>query len=108
VTDAADLLAKAGASVTDDQVSRLVDETEGWAAGLRLAVPSLRRVSDPEEFLADLVRDDHAIADYLVDEVLAFLPEERWRFLTAISVCGEATAALADALTGRADAGVIL
>src|SRR5205823_13106249 len=73
--DAAALLETTGVLLTDDQLRRLVAQTEGWAAGLRLAARSLREVCDRDAFLADFASDDRAVADYLVGEVLARIPE---------------------------------
>lgn len=106
--DAAELLRRANVPLDDDQVRRLVDATEGWPAGLRLAARSLRDVSDHEAFLAEFAGNDRAIADFLVSEVLARLPAGTADVLQLVSVCDEVTPALAAALTGRSDAGAIL
>ena len=42
------LLAEHGLALRSDQTERLVERTEGWAAGLRLAALSLQREDDPE------------------------------------------------------------
>ena len=102
------LLTAAGVELTSDQLAELVRRTEGWAAGLRLATVSLREVEDPERFLAEFAANDRAMADYLLDEVLARLPPDLLEFLRAISVSDEVSAGLARALSGRADAGVML
>ncbi|HEV7648684.1 MAG TPA: LuxR C-terminal-related transcriptional regulator [Actinophytocola sp.] len=106
--DAAELLRRADVALDPEQVRRLVGQTEGWPAGLRLAARSLREVPDREAFLAEFDGDDRAIADFLVSEVLAWLPAETTEVLSRISVCDEVTPALATALSGRADAGLIL
>lgn len=106
--DAAALLETVDVSLDERQLRRLVKETGGWAAGLRLAARSLRQAPDRDAFLADFASDDRAIADYLVGEVLAALPEGTWDFLVAISVCDEVAPLLAAVLSGRDDAGAIL
>lgn len=105
---AAELLRMAGVGLDDDQLDRLVAQTEGWPAGLRLAARSLRNVSDPEAFLTEFAGHDRATADFLVGEVLTRLPAATADVLTLVSVCDEVTPALAAALTRRADAGAIL
>src|SRR5262245_64340309 len=75
------LLAEHGLSLSADQTERLVERTEGWAAGLRLAALSLQGEDDPETFLAEFTGDDHAVADYLSGEVLAQQTPATRRFL---------------------------
>jgi LuxR family maltose regulon positive regulatory protein len=106
--DAATLIRIAGVPLTDGQVSQLVEQTDGWAAGLRLAARSLRDVADRDAFLADFASNDHTMADYLVSEVLTRLPAATREFLQVVSVCDEVTAVLAAVLSGRSDAGGML
>jgi hypothetical protein len=58
--DAAAMLSAADVSVRPDQVALLVEQTDGWAAGLRLAGLSLREVDDSDRFLSDLVGNSRA------------------------------------------------
>ncbi|WP_166459554.1 LuxR C-terminal-related transcriptional regulator [Amycolatopsis pithecellobii] len=106
--DAAALLETSGVRLTGRQLHRLVEQTDGWAAGLRLAARSLRRTPDRNAFLDDFACDDRAVADYLVCEVLADLPAGTKDFLAAVSVCDEVAPSLAAELSSREDAGVIL
>ena len=106
--DTAELLRLANVGLDDDQVRRLVETTEGWPAGLRLAARSLRDVTDHEAFLTKFAGNDRAVADFLVSEVLARLPADTADVLKRVSVCDEVTSALAAALSGRAEAGAIL
>jgi LuxR family maltose regulon positive regulatory protein len=106
--EAAELMRTADVALDRDQLRRLVEQTDGWAAGLRLAARSLREVSDRDAFLADFASNDRAVADYLVGEVLSRLTNETRRFLRAVSVCDEVTPLLAEVLSGRDDAGVLL
>lgn len=106
--DAEKLLATTGTALTGDQLAELVTRTDGWAAGLRLAARSLREVDDVDAFLTDFAGDDRTVADFLVGEVLARLPEATREFLRLISVCEEVSPLLAEALSGRDDAGAVL
>ena len=85
-----------------------MDQTAGWAAGLRLAALSLREAGDVDRFLADLAGNATAISDYLVGEVLSALPSATAEVLRAVSICAELSAGLAGALTGHPDAGEVL
>jgi LuxR family maltose regulon positive regulatory protein len=101
----ADLLLRAGGvALAPDRLRRLVELTDGWAAGLRLAAGLLR---DPDVRLADLAGAE-PIGAYLSDEVLAGLGADARDFLDAVCVCADLTPELAGSLSGRADAGRVL
>jgi hypothetical protein len=51
-------------------VALLHQRTEGWAAGLRLAVISLDGHPDPERFVAEFSGSDRTVAEYLLAEML--------------------------------------
>ena len=106
--EAGALLAGAAVAMVPEKVRVLVDETAGWAAGLRLAALSMRGAADPDAFLGDLVGNSKAVSDYLVGEILSRLPAATCELLEALSVCDQLSADLAAALSGRADAGDVL
>lgn len=106
--DTAELLRLAGVPLNDDQVRRLVEQTAGWAAGLRLAARSLREVADHDAFLEEFASNDRAVADFLVSEVLTRLPAPTRELLQVASVCDEVTPVLAGVLSGMDDAGAVL
>ncbi|MBK1787024.1 LuxR C-terminal-related transcriptional regulator [Prauserella cavernicola] len=102
------LLRAAGVVLDDEQLAGLVEQTDGWVAGLRLAARSLPAAPDREAFLAGFVVEDRAVADYLGGEVLDGLAADVRDFLRAISVCDTVTPPLAGALSRRSDAGMLL
>jgi LuxR family maltose regulon positive regulatory protein len=102
------LLETNGIELDDDQRRRLLDQTEGWAAGLRLATLSLSGTTEPDRLLAEFAVNDVAVAAYLIDEVLSRLPEEMREVLSTLSVCEQVCTGLAAHLSGRADAGALL
>jgi LuxR family transcriptional regulator, maltose regulon positive regulatory protein len=108
VPEADAMLARADVPARPDQVRLLVEETDGWAAGLRLAALSLREAEDADGFLAGFVGSGRAVSDYLVGEILSRLPDGSRGLLGAISVCDRLSAPLAAALSGRPDAGAEL
>src|SRR5215207_4957483 len=65
-----------GLQLTTDEVERLAERTEGWAAGLVLAGLSLHGRRDTDAFIASFQGDNRHIADYLTAEVLDRQPEE--------------------------------
>jgi LuxR family transcriptional regulator, maltose regulon positive regulatory protein len=95
-----ELLAATGVQLTDAALARLVDRTEGWAAGLRLAALSLAGHPDPERFAAEFSGSERTVAEYLLAEVLDRQPEQTRRLLLRTSVLEQVNGELADLLTG--------
>jgi LuxR family maltose regulon positive regulatory protein len=91
-----------------DQVERLVERTEGWAAGLQFAALSLRGRDDTEGFVERFAGSDRHVADFLLDEVLLRQPEDVREFLLATSVLERLRSDLCAHVTGRDDAGALL
>ncbi|MCE3555456.1 LuxR C-terminal-related transcriptional regulator [Pseudonocardia sp. RS11V-5] len=106
--EAAELFELLGLELTSGQVERLRDRTEGWAAGLRLAALHLQDRADLDAAVAAFSGDDHAVAGYLLTEVLDQQAPELITFLTAVSVVDLVCADLARVLTDRSDAGQVL
>jgi LuxR family transcriptional regulator, maltose regulon positive regulatory protein len=103
-----ELLDRAGCDLDTAGIELLHRHTEGWAAGIRIAVLSLLTGAEPEEFLTDFGGHDQAVADYLMAEVLAQQSEEMRTFLLTTSACSTLPADLAVQLSGREDAAEIL
>jgi len=78
----------------------LVERTEGWAAGLRLAALSLARHPDPGRFAEQFSGTERTVADYLLAEVLDRQSEPVRRLLLRTSILHRVTGELADLLTG--------
>ncbi|TYP81151.1 LuxR family maltose regulon positive regulatory protein [Blastococcus xanthinilyticus] len=106
--EADEMLAGTDVVLRPDQLRLLVAQTDGWAAGLRLAALSLREADDTDRFLTDFAGNSRAISDYLVDEIITRLPSGTLEVLRAVSVCDPLSAPLAVTLTGRPDAGEVL
>ena len=60
-----------------EQVARLQERTEGWAAGLQFAALSLAGRDDPGAFVDRFAGSDRHVADFLLDEVLDRQPGAR-------------------------------
>ncbi len=102
------LLAGAGIALPEPAVAMLHQRTEGWAAGLRLAVLSLAGHRDPERFVAEFSGSDRTVAEYLVAEMLERQPPEVQRLLLRTSVLDRVNGELADLLTAAAGSERIL
>ena len=87
-----------GLGLAAEDVARLAERTEGWAAGLVLAGLSLRGRPDPSGFIASFHGDDRHVADYLVAEVLDRQPDELRAFLLRTSLLERLSGPLCDAV----------
>jgi LuxR family maltose regulon positive regulatory protein len=94
------LLEAAGVRLSDGALESLVERTEGWAAGLRLAALSLARDPDPERLAAAFSGRQRAVAEYLLTEVLERQPAEVTQLLLRTSILERVSGPLADRLTG--------
>ncbi len=103
-TETRDLLAASGINLSDGGVTALHQRTEGWAAGLRLAVISLTGHADPERFVAEFSGTDRAIGEYLMAEMLERQPGEVQSMLLRTSLVDRVNGELADLLGGRSGA----
>jgi LuxR family maltose regulon positive regulatory protein len=98
VAEAEELLDAAGVKLPDPAL--LVERTEGWAAGLRLAALSLAGHPDPGRFAEEFSGTERTVAEYLLAEVLDRQPEPVRRLLLRTSVVERVNGELADLLTG--------
>ena len=106
--EVADLLVAHGVPLPAVAVAALRDRTGGWPAGLRFAALAARGQSDPQRWAARFGGDHPDVAAYLRAEVLAQLPTPARELLRRCAVGPAVRADLADALTGRTDAGPLL
>jgi LuxR family maltose regulon positive regulatory protein len=87
-----------GLRLTEQQLTALVERTEGWAAGLQLAGLALRDRTDPAAFVEAFTGGHRLVVDYLMAEVLGRQPAPVRRFLLVTSVLDRLCAPLCDAL----------
>jgi serine/threonine-protein kinase PknK len=95
------LAEQTGLTLADTESAELRDYTEGWAAALQLASLSLREHPDPASLIAHLSGRDHAIAEYLAENVLDTVEPELLDVLLKTSLPERVSGSLATALTGR-------
>ncbi len=102
------MLEASGVSLSDESIQLLLEHTEGWAAGLRLAALSLARHPEPAKFVAEFSGSERMIADYLLAEVLERQPERVRRLLLRTSILDRVNGALADLMVGEPGSEAIL
>ena len=90
----------AGVDLPDCALAVLVERTEGWAAGLRLAALSLARHPDPERFVSEFSGSERTVAGYLRAEVLERQPADVRELLLRTSILERVSGPLADHVAG--------
>ena len=98
LAEAEELFDAAGVQLPDP--APLVERTEGWAAGLRLAALSLAGHPDPGRLAAEFSGTERTVAEYLLAEVLDRQPEQVRRLLLRTSILDRVNGELAGLLTG--------
>lgn len=101
--EAQELLDRLGVELEPHVLSLLLEQTEGWAAGIRLFTLAHRTRSRELKMVDAIELDERPASEYLLAEVLRRQPDDLRDFLLATSVAGRFTADLAEALTGRHD-----
>lgn len=100
-----------GLTLSPGDLVTLGELTEGWAVGVCMLASSLERRAMPaqrSELLDGVKRTERYVFDFLADEVLRIQPPDLRRFLLQTSVLADLTPEICQAVTGRADAQVLL
>ena len=93
-----------GGPTNQATVSAVVDNCEGWPAGVLLAAMALRDGAPAATFTGR----HHLVADYLLEEVLSHLDQATTQFLVESAVFDEFRAEYLDAVLARSDSAVML
>lgn len=104
-TEARLAYARDGVQLSGTELRLLMERTEGWAAGLRLAAITVAEAGAP---IAGFTGEEHVVADYLIGEVVARQSAEVQEFMLATCVCRTFTAQLAAELSEQENSGQIL
>jgi LuxR family transcriptional regulator, maltose regulon positive regulatory protein len=99
VSESGLLMAQHGLRLSTGSLATLVERTEGWAAGIRLAAISLDGHPDPGQFVKELGAEDSAVTGYLVDEVLGGQTASVRDFLLRTSILEHVSADVAGELS---------
>ncbi|MBP6470706.1 MAG: tetratricopeptide repeat protein [Chloroflexi bacterium] len=85
-------------TLSSDQIAALENRTEGWIAGLQMAVLSMQNRGDVAGFIDSFTGSHRFIMDYLLEEVLNQQSVEVQDFLLQTAVLTHLCADLCDAL----------
>jgi LuxR family transcriptional regulator, maltose regulon positive regulatory protein len=97
-----------GLALTAEDAAVLEERTEGWIAGLHLAILSLQRRTDYVSFISALTGTDRYILDYLTEEVLQQQSESIRTFLLRTSLLERLNGSLCDVVTGQRNSQALL
>lgn len=87
-------------SSTEEIAQALAERTEGWAAGLQMALVALQTApgADPAQFVRSFTGSHRFVLDYLAEEVLSHLAPQTVDFLLHTSVLERFCAGLCEAV----------
>ena len=107
-SEGGELLRRARLPLPGDEVRSLVERTEGWPTGLRLATMAMR-ARDPSERRASAFSGRNPlVAEYLHDEVIDRLPPKQAAFLGRSAVLEELSGPVCDAVLEMSGSGRVL
>ena len=89
-------------------LERLVDDTEGWPAGLYLAGLSMQGHADPPAFVREFTGDHRHVGDFLLEEVLRRETPAVRDFLLHSSILERLSGPLCDAALERTGSATVL
>ncbi|MEU4690542.1 LuxR C-terminal-related transcriptional regulator [Actinoplanes sp. NPDC023714] len=98
--EAATLVSGYGLALSPDDVTTMLNRTDGWIMGLRLGAMFL---AGGARSVADFAGDIRGVDEYLTDEVLSGRPPRQRRFLLETSICEQMSADLVNAITRNTD-----
>ena len=90
-----------GLNLSSDDVSQLVERTDGWPAGLYLAALALRRSNDRHRAVARFGASNRHVIDYLETEVLAAHDPADVELMVLCSALDRLSGPLCDAVLNR-------
>ncbi|MCW5721081.1 MAG: AAA family ATPase [Devosia sp.] len=83
-----------------DESERLLSATEGWAAGIQLALISLGQQEDVAPFLAKFTGEHRMVSEFLLDDVIENLTPKTVDFLLRTSILETFNSALCNEVVG--------
>ena len=94
--------------VSPEQAHALWLHTEGWPAGLRLSTTPLSHGAHSDDAFSTLLHGDTAVGSYLMGQALAYTADDVRTFMLQTAVSEFLDVELAQELTGRSDAALLL
>lgn len=102
------LISRRQLALTQEDLLRIHDRTEGWVTALWLASLALENHDSPEAFIVRFSGATQTISDYLAHDVLALQPQPVRDFLLRTSILRHLNTSICRALLPDTDAGAML
>ncbi|MGZ4391203.1 MAG: LuxR C-terminal-related transcriptional regulator [Gaiellaceae bacterium] len=102
------LAASIGARLSERTLANIHERTEGWPAGVALALRAADDDSSGDAVAAGIQGNQREVADYLFEAVLARETEEHRTFLLGTSILRRMTAPLCDTVLGTTGSSGVL
>lgn len=102
------LCGKRNLGLDSQDVERLQEVTGGWAAALWLSSLALESNDNPKQYIRTFSGSNTVVASYLAEDVLSHRPKPVQDFILQTSILQKFCADSCNAVTGRADSGVLL
>lgn len=106
--EAESLLARAGRTLGDEELCRILDRTEGWPIALQLTSLSLKRGIGHDRLIAQSGGSGTDLARYLSEQVLITLPDEMREIVIRTALLDRLTGDLVNLLCDRHDGWLVL
>lgn len=95
-------------SFNESIAKKLIEKTEGWIAGIRLAMLCFPRIEDVHDWVENITGEVNEITNFLAEEVFRHLGTEQQLFLLKIAILDRCNASLCEALIGEPGAQIQL
>ena len=92
------LVKKIGLDLSESQISKITNRTEGWIAGLQLLAMSLQHTQSKDDFINSFSGNQRFVLDYLIEEVIEQLDIETKTFIFSIANLPKFSASLCNKL----------
>jgi len=102
------LISRRQLALTQEDLLRIHNRTEGWVTALWLASLALESHDSPETFIERFSGASQTVSDYLAYDVLALQPEPVREFLLSTSILRHLNASICQALLPDTDAAAML
>lgn len=86
-------------TISDKTAQVLEEKMEGWVTGLHLAALSIRNEADQDRLIAGLLETSQYVRDYMIQEVLSYVPPQYNQYLLRTAILDRFCAPLCEAIS---------